>query len=233
MLETLGQRFPEAVHHCHRCLHALVVRELHDLEPAIGSCFLGGDDVAHALNEDLSAPARNRIEARAAKLANDLDRIHTEQLREEIDLARTEAVDVDRMIALDVLHQIQVPLERDIGVVPALNQDLDSAKCLELVDLGPDLLEGQRVTLAMFRPTGERAKPAIGNADIGVINVAVDDVRHHIAGMFLLTDAVGLRAQLEQRGVGIKVEKVAAFAHAAGRKVSVPLGILPRSTSRR
>ena len=85
----------------------------------------------------------------------------------------------------------------------------------------------------MFRPAGERAKPAIGDADIGVIDIAVDDVGDRIAGMFFLADAVGLRAQLEQRGVGIKVEKVAAFAHAAGRKVSVPLGILPRSTSRR
>ena len=89
--------------------------------------------------------------------------------------------------------------------MPALNQDLDSAKCLELVDLGPDLLEGQRVTFAMFRPASERAKPAIGYADIGVIDVAVDDVGDRIAGMFFLADAVGLRAQLEQRGVGIKV----------------------------
>ncbi len=45
------------------------------------------------------------------------------------------------MIALDVAHQIQIPLERYVRVVPALNQDLNTTERLQLVDLCADLLE--------------------------------------------------------------------------------------------
>ena len=93
--------------------------------------LLGGDEVAHALNENLSTTAGNRIESRFAQRANHLDRIHPEQLGEEVDLARAEAVNVDRVIALDVLHQVEIPLERDVRVVPALDQYLHAAERLE------------------------------------------------------------------------------------------------------
>ena len=93
---------PEPVHHRDRCLHALVVRELHDLEPAVGAGLLGRDDVAHALHEDLTAAARNRIESGLPQLADHIDCLHAEQLGEKVDLAGAESVDVNRVIALDV-----------------------------------------------------------------------------------------------------------------------------------
>src|SRR5437667_6919925 len=141
VLEPLGKRFSEAVHHCHGCLHALAVRELHDLEPPVGTGFLGGNDVAHALNQYLTSTARNGIESGASQLANHLDGIHSEQLAEKVYLARAEAMNVDGMVSLDVLHQVDVPLERNVWVVATLDQDLDATKSLELIDLGSDLLE--------------------------------------------------------------------------------------------
>ena len=55
--------------------------------------------VAHALHENLAAAAGDRVEARLLQLADDVARVHAEQLREEVDFARAEAVDVDRMVA--------------------------------------------------------------------------------------------------------------------------------------
>ena len=45
------------------------------------------------------------------------------------------------MMLLDIAHQIQIPLKRNIWVVPTLNQDLHTAHRLGLLDLLPDLLE--------------------------------------------------------------------------------------------
>ena len=72
---------------------------LHDLEPAIGAGLLLRDEVAHALHEDLAAAAGNRVEPGLHQLADDVARVHAERLREEVDFARAEPVDVDRMVA--------------------------------------------------------------------------------------------------------------------------------------
>ena len=233
VLQSLGKRFAQSVHHRHRGFHTLVVSELHDLQPAISACFLGSDNVADPLHQDLATAARNGVEPRRAELTNDIDRIHPEQLREEIDLARAEPVNVNRVTAFDVLHQVQIPLERYVGVVPTLNQNLDSAERLQLLDLGTDLLERKSVSLSVLGSASERAEAAIRDADISVVDVAVDNVGDDVAGMLFLAHAICLSAQLEKRSVGVEVEKFLGLGHAAGRKVRVPLGILPRSTSRR
>ena len=102
MLDALGERLADAVHHRDGGLHALLVRDLHDLEPAIGAGLLLGDQIAHALHENLAAAAGNRVESRLHQLANDVARVHAERLREEVDFARAEAVNVDRVVLLDV-----------------------------------------------------------------------------------------------------------------------------------
>ena len=66
-------------------------------------------------------------------------------------------MDVDRVMLLDVAHQLEVPLERDVGVVPALEQDLHAADRLALVDLGADLLEAEHVAFLVLR-AGDRTR---------------------------------------------------------------------------
>src|SRR5205085_7697667 len=139
---------------------------------------------------------------RFLQLANHVDRFHAEDFREKVDFARTEAVDVDRMIALDVAHQIQIPVERDIWVVSALDQNLNATERFDFVDLGADLLEGKRVAFAVLWPTRKGAESAISDADVGVVDVAVDDVGDGVAGMLLLAHATGSHSQLEERRAG-------------------------------
>ena len=132
-----------------------------------------------------------------------------EQLGEELHLTRAEAVDVDGVVPLDVAQQVEVPLERDVRVVPALHQDLHRAERLGLVDLGADLLVRERPSFGVLGAAVERAEPAVGHAHVGVVDVAVDDVGDDVVGMLLAPHAIGFGAEFEQRGVGIEVEKIA------------------------
>ena len=112
------------------------------------------------------------------------------------------------MMLLDVAHQIQIPLERDIRIVPTLEQDLHTTQCLRLLDLLADLLKRQGVPFPMLRTTIEGAEATVRNTDVRVVDVAVDDVGNDTAGMLRLTHAIGFHAEFEQRRVGVEIEKV-------------------------
>src|SRR5687768_11687611 len=112
------------------------------------------------------------------------------------------------MVLLDVAHQVQVPLEGNVWVVAALNENLDRAQRLRLVDLGADLLERQRVPFLMLRTAVERAKAAVGHAHVRVVDVAVHDVRDDAVRVLRLTHAIRLDAKLEEGCVLVEVEEV-------------------------
>src|SRR5207237_3097806 len=100
VLDPLGERFADAVHHGDGGLHPFLMRDLHDLEPAIRAGLFLRDQIAHALDENLAAAAGHGVEARFHQFTNDVARVHSERLRKEVDLARAEAVNVARMIRL-------------------------------------------------------------------------------------------------------------------------------------
>src|SRR5689334_12083012 len=198
VLDPVGQRLAEPIHHGHGRLEPEAMRGLHHLEPAVGAGFLLRDAIADLLDEDFTAPTRDRIEACRRELADHLFDRHPEASREEIDLGGREPVDVDRVVPLDVAHQVEVPLERDVGVVPALDEDLHPADGFELVDLAADLLERQHVSLGVLRPTVERAELAVRDADIRVVDVPVDDVRDDVLRVEAPARLIRQAAQLEQ-----------------------------------
>src|SRR5688500_4974481 len=145
----------------------------------------------------------------------------------------------------------------------ALDEDLNPAEGFRLVDLLADLLERERVPFPVLRPPVERAEAAVGDADVRVVDVSVDDERDDAVRMPLLPHAVRFAAELQQRCVRVEVEDIghrslkvtgetaswwpgaragcwltlagsaSALPHAAGRKASVPLGTRPRATRRR
>src|SRR5437773_4672042 len=141
VLDPVGEGFPQSVHHGHRRLEAEAMRGLHHVEPAVGARLLLRDPVSYVLDQNLTAAAGDRIESGGHELADRLFERHAEAAREEVHLRRREPVDVDRVVPLDVAHQVQVPAEGDVGVVPPLDEDLHPADGLQLVDLAPDLLE--------------------------------------------------------------------------------------------
>ena len=97
---------------------------------------------------------------------------------EVIELRRREAVDVDRgMVRADVVQQLEVVVDRELGVMAALHENLRAADRFELGDLRADLLVGsENVVVLVALRAHERAELAVDVADVRVIDVAVDDV---------------------------------------------------------
>src|SRR2546429_9580569 len=83
-------------------------------------------------------------------------------------------MDVDGVVLLDVAQQVEIPGERDVGVVPALDEDLYAAERLELVDLAADLFEREDVALGVLGAAVGRAELAVGLAPFRGTDVAVD-----------------------------------------------------------
>src|SRR6185437_9076806 len=212
--------------------HPFFVRDLHDLEPAIGAGFFLRDEVAHALHEDLAAAARNRIESGLDELTDDVTCIHAEELGEAVDLARAESVNVNGMVRLNVLEQLEIPLEGDVRVVSPLHEDLHGTQLFRLVDFRADLLERERVAFAMLGPPIERAEAAVGDADVRVVDVPVDDVRDGVVRVLFLAHAIGFEPELQERRVRVEIEQV-THSQVAGRKASDPSGTSPTAASRR
>ena len=121
-------------------------------------------------------------------------------------------MDVNRVIPLDVAHQLEVPLERNVRIVAALEQNLDAANGLTLVDLGADLLEAQDVAFVVLGPAIECAELAVGDADIGVIDIPIDDVGDHPLRVMPPPFRVGKLPQLEQGSPLIELEIVSELA---------------------
>ena len=101
----------------------------------------------------------------------------SEDFAEMDELAGAEAVDVDlRKPGLHVGEQVEVPLEAQPGVMPALQQDLRAALGKGLLDLPVHLLERDHVGIRILLRPVKRAELAVDVADVGIVDVAVDDV---------------------------------------------------------
>ena len=87
------------------------------------------DALPHAIHQNLAAAARNRAEPRFLKTRDDFPQRHLEHLREMVELRRAEPVDVDlRKFFPDVAEQIEIPIEAELRMMPALHQDLHAAR---------------------------------------------------------------------------------------------------------
>src|SRR5437773_12234163 len=92
-------------------------------------------------------------------------------------LRRTEPVNVDvRIFFTDVPQKIDIPLERQSRILPALHQDLYSAYSSEFVQLLIDLLEAQHVMSFVALGPLKRAEFAVNVADARVTDVSIADV---------------------------------------------------------
>ena len=91
--------------------------------------------------------------------------------------------------------------------MPTLKQDLHAADRLALVDLGTDLLEAEHVAVLVLGATIECAELAIGDADVGVVDVPVDDVGDHPLRVAPPALGVGQLPKLEERRLLVELEQ--------------------------
>ena len=112
-----------------------------------------------------------------------------------------------------------------LGVDAALHADLGGAELPRLLGAVGDLVERERVGVGVGAPLGERAEPAADVADVGEVDVAVDDVGDVVADR-LAAQVVGQPADLAQQvalgghqGQRVLVGQV---ARVASRRPSAP-----------
>ena len=98
------------------------------------------------------------------------------------DLHRAERVHVHvRHPLLHLAGDVEVRGAGQVGVDAALHADLGRAERPRLLGAVADLVQRQRVGVGVGAPLRERAEPAAGVADVGEVDVPVDDVGDVVA----------------------------------------------------
>ena len=114
-----------------------------------------------------------------------------------------------RISLLDRAEQILVPGQRQIGIVAALQQQLNAADRDRFVDLPEHLVEAEDVALRRSDRPVERTEVALRHADVRVVDVAIDDVGDDPLGMLAGADVVGELPEQRCRRVTIQLERLA------------------------
>ena len=125
-----------------------------------------------------------------------------------------------RPLRLHPAEELLVPLDAQVGVEAALQQDLDAAQGHRLVDLPGQLLAGEDVGVGVAARPVEGAEVAGRGADVGVVDVARDDVGDHPVAVEGAAAGVGGQAELEERRLLVEQLGLVVVDALAGR----PLG---------
>src|SRR5581483_7794013 len=191
VLDALFDRLHVAVHHRRRRRDAETVRLAHDAEPFARLRLLRRDDLAHAVDEDLRAPARNRIEPGVAQARERLGNRQLRAARDVLHLRRRERVEMDLVLRLDRREEILVVVDSEVRMVAALHEQARPAEGERLLHLLEDDRLREEVSLArVARAPIERAEIAVGVADVRVVEVAIDDERDAIGVVLAIAHLV-------------------------------------------
>ncbi len=94
----------------------------------------------------------------------------------------TEPVDVNvRIFFANVSQKIEIPLERQFRMMPALHQDLNTARGGQFLKFFIDLLEREHVMIFIAFRAIKCAELAVNIADVRVIDVPIDNVCDDLA----------------------------------------------------
>ena len=99
---------------------------------------------------------------------------------------------------LDAGEQVLVIIDLEVRVKAALHEDSRAAQRESFIDLLEDRLERLDVSFGRTHRPVEGAKRAVLRANIGVVDVAVNDVGDHAFRMEPLAHGVSLEADAEQ-----------------------------------
>lgn len=212
VLDALGVGLAGAHEHGGGGLDAQVVRRLHDLQPALAALLERGDGLAGPRGQQLGTGTGEGVEPGGV---NALDRLLGGDLGDTghvLDLARPQAVDDElRVRGLDRGEVFLVVLDTEVRVVPALEHDLRPAELDGLRAAAQNVFQIPRPALGgVLRRRVEGAELARRDADVRVVDVALDDVRRDVLRTGVPTTAYGVGggAQRVQRGVAVEVERL-------------------------
>ena len=183
-----------------------------DLQPFLGAFLAAADLVAHGGIEDFRAAAGERAEARRAQDFQCLaDRLLRDALGQVPDFDGGERLDGEIGAGLaHAANHVGVVRERQLGVESADDVDLGRALGVGLDDLAHHVvhLVGELAFL-LVRAAGEGAELTAQDADVGIVEVKIEDVGRDVA-VLALADVIGEIAErvevldvVEAEGLGV------------------------------
>ena len=163
-----------------------LVRGAHHLEPRRGTDLVRADDGADLVVEDLGRGAGQRAEPRLLQHEEEIPEVDAERRRALRHLERREGVDMDA--GRRPLHRaadVEIGRAGVVRVDAALHADFGGAARPRLGGAALDLVEreviGRAAEVLAELALGEGAELAAIGADIGVVDVAGDDVADRVA----------------------------------------------------
>src|SRR5262249_21780094 len=148
------------------------------------------------------AATRNRVQAGIAQAADGVFNRQAADFSKVDDLRSGEAVQMNaRETLLDASHHLFIPFDLHVRMQAALHQDAGAAQLYSFANLLVDGLEIEHVAFGAARTLNgsvEGTERAIFGAEIGVVDIAVDDVRGHAFRMKTAPHRVGFHADPDQ-----------------------------------
>jgi hypothetical protein len=217
MIDAVFVIFADAEHHGRGGAHADLVRRAVHINPVTREALQAGDFVADFVVQNLSAAAGDGIESGIAQAENRIANAEFAVLGNGDDLRSRVAMQMNLREALfDSAQHFFVPVDFEVGMQAALHQDSGASEFDGLADLFVDRIELEDVTFlrgGAFQRAVEGTEGAVLGAEVGVIDVAVDDVGDRALGMQLAADSVGFHADANQV---IGVEQVEGLGFGEG-----------------
>ena len=210
------------------------MRRLHHLEPLRGVDLVRAQNGADLVVEDLRGGARQRAEAGVLQPAQEGLERDAERRRALPHLERRERVDVH--VGRRFLHraaEVEIGLAGVVGVDAALHADFGGAALPGLDHAALHLVEPEVVGLAAQvlgqLALGEGAELALEVADVGVVDVAVDDVGDDVAARLAPQRVGGAHHRFEVGAAGAEERRDLVF----GEIVAASRTIEDRALARR
>ena len=202
------------------------MRIAHDLEPEVGGQLVRTDLVAHVVGQDFRRGAGKRAQPLVAQARQVVARRHPQRRCTLPDFERRERVDVQ--VGAGVFHRAQ---DRDVGLAgigrvdAALQAHLGRALGHRFARTLGDFLEVEIVGFVakarLAAGLGKGAERAGVRADVGVVDVAIDDVGHLVAhrrcaqAVRRLDDRLRIRAARGEERGDVRLVQLVAVCRAA------------------
>src|SRR6266508_5754386 len=162
MLDPILDCLDVAEHHGGARLQSELVRNLHYLQPLVAVDLQRRNFLPHPVNQYLATATRDRAESCFFEFGDRFAQRHPKRLREMLKLRRAESVNIDvRIFVPNVMQKIDVPRERQFGVMPPLHQDLNTTRGRKFIELLVDLFEREHVMIFIALSAVKRAEFAI------------------------------------------------------------------------
>ena len=164
--------------------------------------------------QNFGAAAGDGVEAGVTQARDGGTEVDLAVLGDSEDFAGGEAMEPDlREALLDAAEERLEPVDLEVRVDAALHQHTSAAHLNRLADLVVDGVEVEDVAfggeLALQRPV-EGAEGAVLGAEVGVVDVAVNDVADHAFGVEASADRVGFHTDADEVVGGEAVQSLLA-----------------------